>query len=212
MSGSAPSRPQLGNGQAGARLRIRLLDQQLWCWGRDVLHPSGNLLVERGFSRTERPAGRSCASLYRLDHRPGARIIVRGFGVFIGEDRRGGIFISRRSARAQLTPSPDLKTPPWEPAELPPLRDPQTDRERDVCEELHSELCEWVAMYEQWVVARCGIAYRLRTADAWRQVAKRKCVPYASVAGAWRDWGRELLNGGVLLNEITDTHSANAIS
>ena len=28
-----------------------LLDQQCWCWGQDIRHPEGNLLLTHGFVR-----------------------------------------------------------------------------------------------------------------------------------------------------------------
>ena len=47
------------------------MSQQLWCWGRDIKSPQGNLLMNYGFERhRESGKGSSGSSCYRLDDGP----------------------------------------------------------------------------------------------------------------------------------------------
>ena len=84
-----------------------------------------------GVTRTEKPAGTNFASLYRLDLSPQSRVILRGFGVFFGDNRWGGVFLRRFSFNPQLTPSSDFSRPAWSTEELPPLISPPADRALD---------------------------------------------------------------------------------
>ena len=52
------------------------LKQQMFFWGRDVVHPDGNLLVRQGFSKSP-SAGLQGTSCYGLDWQ-GGRIELHG--------------------------------------------------------------------------------------------------------------------------------------
>ncbi len=164
-----------------------LLNQQIWCWGRDIECSGGNLLVQYGFQRIEKPAHSHAASLYRLDMSPTARVVLRGFGVFYGEDGRGGLFLRRDSFAPQLTPKGDLSKPAWTIDDLPRFATP---RPVDVprCQRLLLEVVNWIREYEVWVGEQAGIAYRRKTLVPWN--AKHKTVVCAEeMAGAWRMLG-----------------------
>lgn len=99
-------------------MAAELLNQQLWCWGCDIKFPAGNLLMRHGFQRLARPrklnlmtgrAPETGASIYRLEHTPSARILLRGFGIFHGDDRWGGIVLKRQQFYPWRTPSADLQ-------------------------------------------------------------------------------------------------------
>ena len=62
---------------------VKLLSQQVWCWGRDIERIEGNWLMEIGFERSE-PTFRceNCDSIYSLELSNGKRVILRAFGVF----------------------------------------------------------------------------------------------------------------------------------
>ena len=65
---------------------VGLLSQQIWCWGRDILRPEGNWLIEIGFDRMEPPKDHTdCTSVYTRQLATERRIVLRGFGVFYGE-------------------------------------------------------------------------------------------------------------------------------
>ena len=83
---------------------IVLLSQEVWCWGRDILRPKGNYLLEVGFQRFEPPVSRKeCSSVYSLKL-PSERVVVlRGFGVFYGDRQLGGIFLPRYEFRPLYT-------------------------------------------------------------------------------------------------------------
>lgn len=163
-----------------------LLNQQIWCWGQDILSSKGNLLVRHGFQRTEKPAGSNFASLYRLELPPESRVILRGFGVFFGDNRWGGVFLRRFDFKPQLTPSSDFSRPPWSVEDLPPLVSPREDRVRD-CQHLLLELINWIHQYESWIAEQVGLDYRAETLLPWSE--KNDSVPPEQMADAWRMLG-----------------------
>ena len=98
-----------------------LLNQQIWCWGRDIEFAEQNLLVQYGFQRIEKPAGSRAASIYRLKLSPTKRVVLRGFGIFWGDDRLGGVFLCRFGFAPRLTLDADLVRPAWSTDDLPQL-------------------------------------------------------------------------------------------
>ena len=165
---------------------VGLLSQQVWCWGRDVLRPAGNWLLEVGFDRIEPPADRQgCSSVYSL-RLPGERcVVLRGFGVFYGDRRRGGVFLPRYEFSPKYTPSATLDRPPWSSADLPTLKAP-TDPQRTACTSLTLDLLDWVRSYEVGIVERLGIEYRRSTLLQWG-AGKQLLVPAEEIASAWRE-------------------------
>ena len=83
---------------------VELLSQQVWCWGRDILRPDGNWLIEVGFDRIEPPDDREgCSSVYSLALPNDRCVVLRGFGVFYGDICHGGVFLRRYEFRPKYT-------------------------------------------------------------------------------------------------------------
>jgi len=164
-----------------------LLNQQIWCWGQDINSASGNLLIRTGFQRFERPPGCNAASVYRLDISPTARIVLRGFGVFYGDDRWGGVFVQRGGFSPRLTPDADLAKPAWRYDDLPPLKQPGVN-DFSRCQRLLLELIEWIHQYEVAIAVQPGIGYRRETLLPWAP-RKNRVVPAEEMAAVWRQLG-----------------------
>jgi len=166
----------------------RLLDQQLWCWGRDVLHPGRNLLVEYGFTqhRSERP--KSSTTSYSATHRCGVRIALWSWGVFFGDQHRGGVFLRRFSFAPQTTPDASLPAPHWPEGWLPPHRPPATAEEVATAAELLSQACLWIAHYESWIADSLGAGYRAGCLRDWR----RRVDFAGSLSDAWSGLGQRI--------------------
>lgn len=170
---------------------VSLLSQQVWCWGRDILRPEGNWLLEIGFDRLAAPADReNCSSVYTLQLPQGRRVVLRGFGVFYGDDRLGGVFLPRYEFRPQYTPVAVLECPPWTNQELPKLSAPNCSQ-RDACVALVSGLIAWIADYEQTIVERLGVEYRRSTLADWKN-GNRPILPAEVMADAWRSLGEAI--------------------
>lgn len=163
-----------------------LLSQQVWCWGRDILRPQGNWLVEMGFTRIEPPVDREdCSSVYALELPRGKHVVLRGFGAFYGDRQRGGVFLPRYKFRPRYTAKGTLDCPPWSDAELPKLTEP-ADSQRSCCMSLTLELIDWIRTYEVNVVECLGIEYRRSTLTEWDN-GERSVVPAEKIASAWRE-------------------------
>lgn len=175
------------------KLAANLLSQQIWCWGRDVECSSGNLLIKHGFQRFEKPAGSKATSIYRLDLSTTSRIILRGYGVFYGDDRLGGLFLHRFEFSPRLSPAPDLPRLAWKSEDLPPLVKP-SDRDFIRSQQLLLELIDWIYKYELWIAETMSIEYRQKTLDSWD--LKNKVVVHANeLASAWRLLGESFRCG-----------------
>jgi hypothetical protein len=154
----------------------------MWCWGRDIRHPGGNVLRRYGFL-PHRPANPDCGSTaYVLVPHPELIIILWGFGVFYGDAERVGMFLKRYEFAPRLT---SQSLPPWEmwnPGRLPPLRDPSSSVERHRLQSLYTDTLHWIASYEQWVAQRFGIEYRRQCLAGWSQTL----VPAEVMAATWK--------------------------
>ncbi len=167
------------------KLRKSLLSQQIWCWGRDILRAEGNWLLEIGFERIEAPADHEeCPSVYCLELPQGRRVVLRGFGVFYGEDSLGGVFLPRGDFGPHYTTHATLECPPWFVTDLPKLRAP-SDSQRNACASLILELIDWIRNYEVTIIEQLGIEYRQATLLSWDN-GKCPVTPAEEMACAWR--------------------------
>ena len=58
-----------------------LLHRQCWNWGRDIVRPEGNLLLEAGFVKWRPPEGETGLTCYTLALPGGDSLMLWGFGV-----------------------------------------------------------------------------------------------------------------------------------
>lgn len=165
---------------------VGLLSQQAWCWGQDVLRPEGNWLLEIGFDRIEPPADRDdCSSVYVFELPRGGCVVLRGFGVFYGDQDRGGVFLPRYEFQPRYTPQATFDCPPWSDSDLPKL-DPPSDSQRNVCASLVLDAIDWIRDYEVNIASQLGIEYRRQTLMRWNN-GERLFTPAERVASAWRE-------------------------
>lgn len=191
MAAAIDTKDQRTFGRELLKRGVALLSQQIWCWGRDILRPEGNFLLEIGFDRIKAPADRGkCTSVYTLEFPEGRRVVLRGFGVFYGDDRLGGVFLPRYEFRPRCTSESELKCPPWSDSDLPNLTAPDESR-LETCVSLTVDLIDWLATYESRVAERLGAEYRQSTLDAWK-VTRQPVLPATEMATAWRSLGGEL--------------------
>ena len=177
---------------------IGLLSQQIWCWGRDILRPEGNWLIEIGFDRMEPPKDHTdCASVYTLEFAKGRCVVLRGFGVFYGDVCHGGVFLPRYEFQPKYTTRTALESPPWFVTDLPKL-DPPTENLLLPCVNLTVSLMHWIEAYERDIVDRLGIEYRRSMLDAWDNKKGPK-IPAGEMPHAWQMLGNALADDHFLL-------------
>ena len=168
-----------------ARDAAGLLSQQLWCWGQDILRPQGNWLIELGFNRMPPPIERQdCASVYSLPLSAGKRIVLRGFGLFFGDDAKGGVFLERYAFQPQFTNQSRLTFDSWSCQDIPALRRPEGS-DRSVCRLMMMELIDWIIGYEMLVMVRLGMDYRRETLLSWNN-GRRWFLPAEQMMSQWR--------------------------
>jgi hypothetical protein len=164
-------------------LATDLFNQQLWCWGRDIEHPDGNMLVKFGFTRLTPPPGVNASSIYQLELANHTRIVLRGFGMFLGDDRWGGLFIQRYSFSPHLTPASHIDLPIWCKENLPRLSLPDQSRLPDYRRLLLEMIC-WIRTYETWVCHNLGLEYRQKIVAEWNH-ADAQHIPAELITHAW---------------------------
>ncbi|MEM8874216.1 MAG: hypothetical protein AAGD32_08135 [Planctomycetota bacterium] len=162
-----------------------LLNQQIWCFGRDIMRPEGNWLIELGFERFEPPAKlEGCPSIYMLNLPEGRCVVLRGFGIFYGDPQRGVVFLQRYEFAPRFTPHATLKRMPWTVADVRGLRAPTACR-RTVCASLTVDAIDWMRSYEADVIERLGLTYRRSTLANWDN-DKRPVMAAEAMVPAWR--------------------------
>jgi len=137
-----------------------LMHQQFHVMGRDVESRHGNLLLSYGGVRQKSPY-KHTASLYTFHLSKRRRIAFRGFGVFLGDDAVGGIFVNRREFEVRWMRSPLLLPVPWFPSQSPPYREPRTGREKQAASELLAGMVDWFYEYEEWIQLNHGRHFRI---------------------------------------------------
>ena len=147
----------------------KLLHQQCWNWGQDILRPEGNLLLEAGFTKQRPPQGVTGSTRYVLRLVGAGCWMLWGFGFFYGTPDLGGVYVNRFQFRPRWMGLDAVEEPIWKQdmipsGELPP--DPS------VLLKLAATAVRRIADYEDWVLDRCGLPYRLAVLAQWREAAR----------------------------------------
>ncbi len=170
-----------------SRRAVKLVDQQFWLFGRDVLHDEGNVLIRAGFTKRPAPAGPSGCSCYERDD--GSSLLrLWGFGLVYAREERA-IVLSREIFGPCLVRDDWTTSVGWTVEELPRHAAPSADEEdARVCRDMTIELCAVVAEYERWVARTLRAGSREQALAAW----KKRCTVGADVAAEWIALGHSL--------------------
>ena len=162
----------------------RLLEQQVWCWGRDVERRDGNLLMEFGFERHRDSEGYDRSTCYRLDQ-DDIHVCLWGFGMFFGNRRLGGLYLDRFDFRPVWAPIESLSLDVHWPEDLPDFARPRGMQQWRKARELWKESLMWIADYEGWIRDAVGLDYRRECVETWL----RPFVKADKAVDAWRYLG-----------------------
>jgi len=139
-------------------LLMSLMDQQLWCWGRDIEHDAGNLLLDYGFTRIRPPVGQKACSQYTLALGDESALRVWGYGIALVTPEECCYF-SRAAFIPALLKS-KLGTAIFSCDDLPPLKYALSMAEKLRCQDYLANVLRELGVYETWVEARLGEEYR----------------------------------------------------
>ena len=171
---------------ANRRKGQKLLHQQCWNWGRDILRPEGNLLLEAGFTRQPPPQGAAGSTRYVLRLVDAGCWMLWGFGFFYGTPDLGGIYVNRFHFRPQWMGLDAVGKPIWSPDMIPSGGLPP---DPSVLLKLAAAAVRKIADYEDWALARCGLPYRLAGLAQWRETSK---MAPDRLPEAWRALAEQL--------------------
>jgi hypothetical protein len=157
-----------------------LFDQQMWCWGRDVLRAGGNALCLYGLERCPPPPNLKACSCYRFTGQKGEHLVLWGFGLFYGEED-GGLFLRRYDLSPVWLRVSKLPEGVWGPEALAPFQRQDEPQDQRAWLRLLSASLRWMAGYERWAQERLGPEYREECVAQWH----KEGVPAADMAGAW---------------------------
>jgi hypothetical protein len=172
----------LGVSPALRRRASALFDQQMWCWGQDVRHHGGDVLVRYGFFRWRTPPHQRGCHAYTLDLGPSRRLTLWGFGLVYGEYPDGAVFLKRFEFAPRWRIESNLPCPAWSLAELPCFLSPEDKNARDRARRLTAAALEVVASYEEWVFEAIGADYRRQCVGTWSKTR----ISAERIAPSWR--------------------------
>lgn len=186
--------PQLLMRPAVRKRGEALYRQQMWCWGQDIRHPDGNLLLAYGFQRQRKVPARQGGSSEYLLLRKGVQLRLWSFGLTL----TGGetLVLLRHAFRPKLLLAP-LSADLWKTTQLPPMRSAQTPAEAARLRSLLQTGCELMGEYEAWVATNQPASYRVQCFLCWPERPRQVLIPCAH---HWQELSRwlapEPLEGG----------------
>lgn len=157
-----------------------LFDQQLWCWGRDIARPAGNVLLQLGMCRHRCSDPKVGSTLYIASPDKDAALWLWGFGLLYRRRDLGCVFLRRHGFDLRLVGNPPER-PVHRVEEVGPLVR-QMGAEKIAAEALLRDAALWIAGYEHWVAENLGIDYRRAVLKARE---KRPTVPAQEMAASW---------------------------
>ncbi|MFN8877084.1 MAG: hypothetical protein ACK5Z1_07890 [Gemmatimonadota bacterium] len=168
------------------RLGVPLLDWQLWCLGRDIPAPGGNLRGRAGFGRHRPEALGTGSAAYVRDLGRGQRLIAWGFGIFFGDDTEGGVLLRRHGFLPRLAPFADVPMPIWLPEQVAPVRSPRDGSAWQRARRLVAGIAAALASHERFVLEAAGPEHRRQcAAERPRHVRRALSVSPLETAEAW---------------------------
>ena len=153
------------------------LQQQMFFWGQDVIHPRGNQLVQNNFHRLP-SKGLTGTSCYRREWQDGHLELYGSCAGWYGPD--GGFAFIRPRKRiviwtGKTTPTPGL----WQPEFI---------KRGFKKEELYASalpFLDWLIDYEETILNRCGREYRNKNHYCYDQVPKATSWLHPEAALRW---------------------------
>ncbi len=181
-----------------------LLHQQCWCWGNDIRHQSGNLLLTYGFTRTRCEGQEPGGSRYALSRGSGETVLLWGFGLVFAAPELGVIFLDRYDA-CPLLLAPEAPCRTWHrrhevTGEFQARSREDADRRRH----LFVAACRWIADYEAWVRLHAGASHRRVVLAGWTHTSAQLSEP----EGAWRQLATRA--GQLLCEQLSPVPAASA--
>lgn len=167
----------------------QLLDQQMWCLGRDIRHPDGNALLRYGFQVWRPPANVVGSSAYTLALASGHQLTLWGFGLCFGHVAEGGlVYLGRFQFKPTWRPEVTLPCPVWDSTRLPRFQPPRTEDDWTRVRILTAGALNALGVYEEWALATLGRDYRHDCIQSW---PKPKTAPQR-IAASWRSLARRI--------------------
>lgn len=166
-----------------------LMQQQLWCWGRDIEYPQENLLMRFGFQRyRDEVHSQPRSTCYRLDQDQ-MHIAMWGFGVFFGQLEHGGIFVGRFDFAPEWAGIESLSLGIHWIGDLPAFSRPRGREQWSHAHQLWNQFLAWVEDYERWVLETIGREYRDQCVASWlRPLIAAEQIPTAWQSIRLRSW------------------------
>lgn len=176
------------------------VEQQLWCFGRDINHPEGNLLMHFGFQRERPPQGFYGSTRYAYAMQDGMLIRLWGFGMTIdlGEvSTERSLIIRRHPLRfGMLSRAAANCCRVWDVREFPSSAAHSVNRIALPTLPHLRALAQMLATYERGVVHSHGDEYRLRCDEARPRNLRRKMTVRAEQLAEF--WESFVLEGAPL--------------
>lgn len=161
-----------------------LFDRQMWCWGRDVRYPHGNLLIEYGCRKDPTPDPRRAASRYHAELSDGGSLSIWAFGLRYQYEAEQ-VFLRRSDFRPQFVPSGTDWSAVWRSTDLPLLTRPGNPAQQERALDALRAMIRWMGAYESWVQTRAGEEWRSSVLAAWPDCRKARHLSSTDTASQW---------------------------
>jgi len=164
------------------KLKILLKDcadgfyQQMYFWGKDVIHPKGNQLEAYGFIKSQSKGikGTSCYTY----HSDSKTIELYGSCAGYYTERSKLVFLRPRNRFYEWLPEHKLVAGRWS----------QQDLLSHKADEMFTALIpflQWWLMYEQWILEQHGRKYREQCYHEWSKVNRKLTWLSPELAMQW---------------------------
>ncbi len=145
-----------------------LLHQQMWLFGRDILHPRGNLLYDYQFTH-KRCEDRGSSMYVRWQDTQ--QIALWGWGIWFGRADTGAIYVNRYKAKPKYSATTTLNDTIYREKSLPRNSYRVTCvQEAQTTQRLWADLLTWLSKYEAWIQETAGNSWRQTSLSAFSHV------------------------------------------
>jgi len=169
------------------KLLTALIDQQMWCWGCDVKHSDGNLLMKYGAEKRQSPNPRY-HSAYHFYLENNSVLNLWGWGMWIASPQHGSLFLGRSRSQIRYIPEIILTPDAWCKADLPLTDTPLNPIELTNAQQLFARALGWISEYEIWINTQTSPDYREQAVMDWPQRNRYQGgIPVLAMSSHWSE-------------------------
>lgn len=153
--------------QEVTRKAAKLFDQQMWCWGKDIMSEQGNLLVQYGCDIQKHVDRERRGTRYVLPLGIDTKIILMALGIVYLDENKGAAQFERSRYQPLFNPDTECINDVFEFKALEGFGRAKTQIEKDFLRDSQIDCAKFIKNYETWILQNAHETHKNFRLNSW---------------------------------------------